>query len=268
MKKNILPFGNLIHFVFLGIIIFSSSTLSTCTDVSSDPSQSLNAGISGIVYDTSGHRLDSVRIYCLYNFNYYPTAVTKGKTDLFKVSKPDTFGFNLYQNFPNPVQNTTFLRFSLPMTCRIDLSIVDRTNGEKKYSYSDTLRDGLYQLYLNSLVDSLQLHNGPYTYTLMAKSTTGRTYYASKEMFVVSDVGAPNIITGADGIYFFDYKNTFVGDSVAVYSNEFHSIYNVILGKNITLLFERRGYYSLRSDKYLNPNILIHSDVIMIRNNQ
>jgi hypothetical protein len=268
MKKNILHLRVISHIFLVGFLILFSCVIWNCKDDPTGPTVNSHAGIQGIVYDTSGHPLDSVRIFCLYYFNYYSPANTKGKSAIFRVNKPDTFGFNLYQNFPNPVQNTTFLRFSLPIACSTNISVTDRANGEVKYSYSDSLPEGLYQLYLNNLVDSLQLHNGPYTYSIIAKSTTGITYNASKELFVVSDVGSPNATTGTDGMYFFDYKNAFVGDSVAVYTNEIYPIYNVSLGKNITLLIERRGYYTQYYETYLNPNIQIHSDIIMTRNNK
>ena len=137
-----------------------------------------------------------------------------------------------------------------------------------KYSHSDSLLDGLYQLWLPNLVDSLQLRNGPYTYALQAKSITGVTYNAAKDMFVVSDVGNPNATTGTDGRYFFSYNDAFVGDSVTIYSNEIYPEYSVILGRNVTLLFERKGYYSRYYVTYLLQDISICSDMTMIRNNQ
>ncbi len=111
MKKNILLFRFLSQIVLLVFLLLSPLTLWTCKEGPTAPNPNVYAGITGTVYDTSGTCLDSVRIFCLFNFSYYPTASTREKSLIFKINKPDTFGFNLYQNFPNPVQNTTFLRF-------------------------------------------------------------------------------------------------------------------------------------------------------------
>lgn len=270
MKRIILnfPFYKIVaQFIFISFLFFLIFSLYTCSEGPVGPVANIDAGVAGIVYDTSGHPLDSVRIYCLYSFFYNPIPM-KSQANILRISNSKKFEFNLFQNFPNPVQNSTFLRFSLPTSCSVNISITERATGKIRYTYSKSLLEGLYQLYLNNLVDSLQLPNGRYTYNIVAKSELDTEYNASKEMFVASDHGNPSDLTKTDGKYFFDYKNAFVGDSVAIFSSELIPIYNVVLGRNINLLLERRGYYSLFTSMNLSPKIQIHSDLIMTRNSQ
>lgn len=221
-----------VQIVAVYLLILLSTSLWSCKDEPTTPQESrLDVGLTGIVYDTSGQRLDSVLIYCLFQFNYYIMPRTGSYSHFFKVSKTDTFGFNLYQNFPNPIMDNTFIRFSLPDTCSTELTITDPFDDNVKYSRSEMLPDGLYQIYLSNLVDSLKLRNGTYRYTLKAKTKTGRTYNDTKKMFVVSDLGGSNCTTDANGIFFFDYKYAFVGDTVAIYRDEYSQKYSQYLGR-------------------------------------
>ena len=253
-------------FIFLSMMLGVIS-LQSCKENPVSQGPSVTAGVSGIVYDPSGAPLDSVRVYCLYSFNInYYTMSPRSRIE--KVSNADTFGFNLYQNFPNPVQNSTYLRFSIPVPCSVHIMLTDRVNNKVVYSFAESVLEGMYQVFLVDLVDSLQLHNGPYTYEFKASGTGGQQFSGSKEMFVASDLGTPNDVTTANGMYVFDFDNAFAGDSVVVYTSDLYQPYTAMLGKNVNLLFERRGYYSFTSSTYLLPTILIHSDIILTRMDQ
>ena len=268
MEKNIVFKKVLMQLVAIYLLILFSTSFWSCKDEPTAPQKpDLDVGLTGIVYDTSGHRLDSVRVYCMFQFDYYPVPSTGGTSHLTRVSKPDTFGFNLYQNFPNPVRDSTFIRFSLPDSCSTEFTITDWFSESIKYSRFDNLPDGLYQIYIRNLVDSLQLHNGTYRYTLKAKSKTGTLYTDTKKMFILSDLGEPNSTTGVDGSFFFNYKYTFVDDTVAINRVETFSMYYQRLGRVVNLLFERRGYYPEVKGATLNPYIRFTSDVIMMRRN-
>jgi hypothetical protein len=245
------------------ILLLSILLLWECNKnpVSSNPVET--PGVSGVVYDTSGHPLDSVRVYCMYVFGTINPKVNVEKP-ICRISKVDTFGFALFQNLPNPFGNSTYLRFSLPTMCLVNISITDPVDGNVKYSFDDSLFAGLYQFYLYNLVDSLQLHNGPYEYSIHANNYDSARYNASKEMFVISDVGSPNVLTGANGAYYFTYNDAFVGDSVVVNTNDLQTPYTLKLGRSILLLFERKGFQSWYNSVMLNPNLQIHSDIILI----
>ena len=232
------------------------------------------AGVSGTVYSRDGLRLDSARIYCMYVFNW-PDAYLQNNHPSSIHDNPSIvrtantgFGFDLAQNVPNPVSDSTFLRFSLPDPSTVRISITDPWNGHERYTYINHLLEGMYQLYLPDLVRSLNLRNGPYAYSMIAVSDSGSAYSASKELFVLSDHGNPNDVTGADGVYFFDYQSAFVGDSVIVNRNDFSTPYPVLLGRNVVLLVERRGYSAQPISVYLIPNVLVHADVVMGKEGQ
>ncbi len=252
--------------IFLFVLI-AVTYLESCKENPVSQGSGGAAGVSGIVYDTSGHPLDSVRVYCLYSFSIDYNMMSP-RSHIEKVNNVDTFGFNLYQNFPNPIQNSTYLRFSIPVPCSVRITLTDRVGSKVIYSFTESFLDGMYQLFLANLVDSLQLHNGPYLYEFNAIGSGGQQYSGSKEVFVVSDVGSPNGVTKADGMYFFDYDDANVGDSVVVYPNDLYQSYITTLGSNVTLLFERRGYNSAYSYAYVIPTVQLHSDIILTRTSQ
>ena len=168
--------------------------LETCKDNPVSQGSGGIAGVAGTVYDTSGHPLDSVRVYSLYSFNIGYNMMSH-RMHVDRINNVDTFGFNLYQNLPNPIQNSAYLRFSIPVPSSVSISLTDRMNGVVVYSLAESFLDGMYQLYLDNLVDSLQMHNGPYLYKFRAIGNGGQKYSGSKEVFVVSDVGRPNSVT-------------------------------------------------------------------------
>ena len=227
------------------------------------PTAQQQFGLKGTVVDSSGKGLDSVSVYCLYfSSSIPPEAASQMK--LTRISGVDTFSFKLYQNFPNPFAHSTFTRFSLPRDAAIRLSVKDRLDGSIKYIYVDTLLQGLYQVYLYHLVDTLRLRNGSYTCVLEATAAGDVRYSASMEMFVISDSGAPSATTNARGSYLFDYSNAFVGDSV-VWTSDGNYVYTVHLMSNVCLLFRRDGYRSETLNATLFPNILLQRDVVLIK---
>jgi hypothetical protein len=260
------PHVSLRCIIFLFMMI-AAIHFDSCKDNPVSQGSGNSGRVWGIVYDTSGHPLDSVRVYCLYSFNSGYMKVGP-RSHIEKVSSVDTFGFALYQNFPNPIGNSTYLRFSIPVPCSVHITLTNRRSNEVKYSYTNSFLDGMYQLFLDNLVDSLQLQNGPYTYRFSAVGSGGQQFSGSKEAFVVSDNGSPNSVTKTDGTYFFDYDNAFVGDTVVNYTSDLYSSYNTILGSNVTLLFERRGYNSFYFNATVYPTIQFRSDIVMTRTTQ
>lgn len=234
-----------------------------CSDNTVVPSASLQPfGLAGTVVDSSGKRLDSVSVYCLYYSPSIPLNAM-GSMRLARISEVDTFAFGLYQNFPNPFSHSTFTRFSLPRDAAITLTIKDQLDGSTRYTYMDTLLQGLYQLYLFRLVDSLQLRNGSYTCTLAAAAGSVR-YNATMEMFVISDSGTPSVISSANGHYLFDYAHAFVGDSL-IWTYDGTYGYTIHLTNNIFLFFRRNGYRPEILGATLFPGILLQRDVVLIR---
>lgn len=220
-------------------------------------------GLYGTVMDSSGRPLDSVRVFCLFSY-WFPPEVKGSRFGLTRLSDIDTFSFRLYQNFPNPFSQSTYLRFSLPRYCDIRLTIADRLDGSVKYVYTETLLPGFYQMYLHRLVDSLRLRNGPYTYTLWVNIGQGIHYQATRQMFVISDSGMPNSVSNVRGQYFFDYREAFIGDSVW-YSYNGEDVYPYRLYNSVTLLVQRRGYVRRTFLVDIYPTILLRRDIVLIR---
>jgi hypothetical protein len=238
--------------------------VTACTDNGTGPtSDKRHYGLTGSVVNSNGEALDSVTVRCLYTEMSIPPN-TVGKMRLNRISGVDTFAFRLYQNFPNPFSHSTFVRFSLPKAAAIGLSLIDRLDGLTKYTLMDSLSEGLYQVYLYRLVDSLQLRNGPYNCILEARAAGGVRYTASAEMFVISDSGAASFTTDKRGWYVFDYAQAFVGDSLK-WTSDGTNVYTYYLTNTVLLLFQRRGFKSEVIYSTLFPNLLLSRDVVLIK---
>lgn len=247
---------------YLFILIFFYFLLS-CSDVLCPPDNiEIDSGIKGIVTDTLGQPLENVDVFCLYYFSYLPNEVTQSFS-LQKTSKIDSFAFNLAQNFPNPFSNSTFLRFSLPDKSSVDFKIINRISNKTVYKFSKELNGGYFQYYLKNIVDSLNLLNGPYSYTLNAQLKDGILYSDKKELFIISDKGRPNSITDSQGKYVFDYRYTFVGDSVIVNDRKEY-LHSINLTNSVYLLFKKNGYYPKTIRVTLYPDVVLTNDIILI----
>lgn len=250
----------LIHKLILCGLLFCI-TFSCSDNIVNEPRESY--GVSGIVVDTAGKPIADVRIYCLYFYSYYPIYQYLDKEN-FNFFTPGSFDFELKQNFPNPVQNSTFIRFSLPYDCEIKLTIKNKISGQIVYSLTGNYTYGLYQQYLGDIVSNLQLENGNYIVTLAAKGSSGQELIAQKNLFVVSALGQPNAKTEKNGLYFFDYQKAFISDTVFMTYVEDYPYPRQISNK-VYLYFIKEGYYPSIVGVDLIPNFLLRRDVILYK---
>ncbi len=219
-----------------------------------------NYGLTGRVLDKSGNIIPGVKIYCLFNYHYFPNPEIPDL--LFKNTKVDSFGYALEQNFYNPVYNSTFLRYSLASDADVELVIRERNTGLIKYTYSDYQYYGLYQHYLNKIVDSLQLENGSYFISLKVSENGVTQFQDEKKMYVISELGTPNAISDENGRYFFDYKKATISDTV-FYTVDGQNIHPQVITNYINFIFKKDGYLPETINTELYQDILLGRDVIL-----
>lgn len=246
----------LIAFLFTLIIMIS---LSSCDNSPSGPNDD-SYGLTGRVVDTAGHPIAGAEIYCLYYYSYIPTSQLD-KSSLKKVTVDSVF--QLYQNIPNPFSESTFIRFYLPAPASIKLTVTEKSSGAIKYTLQNNLKDGLFQIYLNHLVMNNQLKNGVYKYSLTAKDLSGNTYSAEKELLVINDSSAANVITDNNGNYFFNYENIFEGDTI-VTTSDGGFYYSTVLTSDVNLMIVKDGYIPKLIHVTLYPDILLRQDIVMV----
>ncbi len=244
--------------VFISIILIMYS----CNDNPTGPGND-NAGIVGTIMDTAGHPLDSVQIYCLYYYYNVPVS-PYDKISINRNQIADSSVFTLYQNIPNPFNESTYIRFYLPSSSQIKLTLSDKITGETVYDYKDSKQAGLYQIYLDRIVMYKNLRNGLYKYSLTAKDNNGKIFSADKEMLIINDSSQGNSTTDNNGYYHFYYNNIFEGDSV-ISTRDGYFYYSNTLTNTVNLELKRRGYNSKIVSVTLYPNLLLRQDFVMIK---
>ncbi|MBU2508689.1 MAG: hypothetical protein KJ799_18505 [Bacteroidetes bacterium] len=251
-----------LFYPMMSLIFIMSHFLMSCNQDSFIVSVESGNGIRGVVRDTSGKALKDVKVFCLFYSYTIPVNLSISAV-IERLSNREDFAFNLEQNFPNPFSNSTFLRFSLPTKAFVNLELIDKINNEIVYEFSDSLQAGYYQHYLRNIVDSLQLKNGAYLYTLNALVANDTNYSDTKELFIISNKSAPNSITNVHGQYEFNYNQIFEGDSVVVkFANNY--TYTINLTNMVNILFEKEGYEPKIIPSTLYPNFVLDHDVVLI----
>jgi hypothetical protein len=255
-----------IRFIIILVILLLGNG---CYDSSTSPiAEGGQTGLEGNIVDSTGNPIVRANIFCLYYLNYVPVSpVQLAKTDDF-INNITVFDFYLYQNFPNPFSSSSYIRFTLPQECEIELKIREKNTLKTIFQYHEVLPYGIYQLYLDNIVDSLNFRNGVHIYTLQAKGKDGKEYSSERALFIISNLGKPNATSNINGEYFFDYKQAFVGDSVVVNPDGSSNYsYTIILDNNINLLIEKEGYISKIVNIDLYPEILLRHDIVLMKEN-
>lgn len=222
-------------------------------------------GIKGKVTDSTGAALSDVKVCLTFYNNYFPddsvNSAVVNKIRLSKISSTKSYPSQLYQNFPNPVINKTFFRFSIPSEGEVSFKITDKLTKSVVYSYTDNLVGGLYQMERN-LRDSLKLKNGLYSYTLNFKSKTGESFSDTKELFLLSSQSNPNATSDTKGNYFLPYESIFDGDTVIVKRDEYTGQVKV-LGNVVYIQFQKEGYSTTVIQAFLFKDNLLEKNIVM-----
>jgi hypothetical protein len=248
--------------IFLISILIDLSISSCVGDIT--PPTELPFGLSGRVVDTSGVPLSNVQIYCLFNFSYAPNSLSD--ISFRNKTKVDSFSYLLEQNYPNSVYNSTYIRFSLPSTNRVTISVIQKSTGIEMFNYTNDFDYGLYQYPLINFVTNHQLTNGRYDIYLRADQNGQIKYQANRPMFVISDSGKPNIVTNGSGSYVFNYNDACIGDTLFWTQSGFN-IDTTYISNYVYLLFRKEGYYPETRQFDLFPGLTFSQDVIMTKEN-
>jgi len=105
--------------------------------------------------------IKNLLVNSIYNLIGSPVSVSQINSEI-------PSGFLLEQNFPNPFNSSTVIKFSLPEPTFAEVSIFDITGKEVNNTFKDFLNPGTYQIKLN-LND---LSSGVYIYKLQTEKFT------------------------------------------------------------------------------------------------
>lgn len=97
-------------------------------------------------------------------------------------NKVNVNNFSLSQNFPNPFNPATVIRFDIPERSYIRLVIYDLLGSEIANLVDEEKNEGIY----NELFDATNLPSGVYVYSLIVQSADGKNVFSdNKKMMLV-----------------------------------------------------------------------------------
>ncbi len=216
-------------------------------------------GVNGKVLDITGKPISNVSVHYLFNYNYVPH-YSPPLTNA--TSSVDSFGFNFYQNFPNPVSDSLFFRFSIAEDMDIELTFTDLASGVTVYTIAGFYVYGFYQHYFDHFVSSNNLVNSCYLVKFRALKNGIPKYEASKKLTILSVLSKPNTTSNDQGIYSFEYKNASIGDTIFS-TIDGNNILSLEITNKIYLLFKKEGYLPEIIQVDLYPDLLLSRDVVL-----
>jgi len=89
--------------------------------------------------------------------------------------------FSLRQNFPNPFNPSTKIRFEIPKQSQVKLSVFDITGRLIETLMDEPLGTGNYELQWNGQ----RFSSGVYFYRLIVSSNEGKTFTETKKMLMI-----------------------------------------------------------------------------------
>ncbi len=88
---------------------------------------------------------------------------------------------SLQQNFPNPFNGSTVIRFAVEKTSDVTITVYDLTGREVTTLVNETKQAGMFSVgFSNAAVAS-----GTYFYRMIARSPEGKTTVDTKKMIVL-----------------------------------------------------------------------------------
>jgi photosystem II stability/assembly factor-like uncharacterized protein len=114
------------------------------------------------------------------NGDIYNT-VTGGLTSITQINSNQNKDFSLYQNFPNPFNSTTLIKFRIQSYSRVILKIFNTLGQEIEILYNQVLKSGEY----SKVFDGANLNSGVYFYTLELQNNINYRYYTETKKFLI-----------------------------------------------------------------------------------
>jgi len=131
------------------------------------PAQILNISLH---FAPSGVALVSSKLSIYSNASTSPDTVHLSGNGLLTAIEPDGYsqgGYSLYQNFPNPFNGSTTIRFNLPEQSSVHLDIYDSQGKVLKTLVNEVLNPGVHDAFLR--INEIA---GTYFYQIKARSTS------------------------------------------------------------------------------------------------
>jgi len=131
------------------------------------PTQILNISLH---FAPSGVALVSSKLSIYSNASTSPDTVHLSGNGLLTAIEPDGYsqgGYSLYQNFPNPFNGSTTIRFNLPEQSSVQLDIYDSQGKVLKTLVNEVLNPGVHDAFLK--INEIA---GTYFYQIKARSTS------------------------------------------------------------------------------------------------
>ena len=132
--------------------------------------------LPGIAADVSDNLLIACTVNDNVSLNYKTIKYSQIITGVIPISNELPDIYSLYQNFPNPFNPSTVIKFSIPNSGKTELKVFDSKGSEVKELLNENLNAGSYEFRF----DAAGLPSGAYFYTLLTPD-----FNATKKMILI-----------------------------------------------------------------------------------
>ncbi len=147
---------------------------------SNDSLRGMGTSTTGKDYNFKDNKVISGKTY---NYKIQSVSTTGAATDLktFSITVDIPTAYSLYQNFPNPFNPSTTIRFNLKQSSTVTLEIYNVLGQRMEYWNYGMMDAGRY----DKLVSMSALSSGVYYYRIMAQGTDGRRFVSVKKLVLM-----------------------------------------------------------------------------------
>ena len=158
---------------FTGTVIFDSDTITTTSKKISGLSYNYHYYWRVTALNDAGNLSDTSSTFI------FTTAANVTEVEGSKSVIPDRYA--LFQNFPNPFNPTTVIRYALPADSRINIVVYNILGQEIRELLNNTETAGYHEVIFNAN----NLASGIYFYRIMAVSTDNKKEFVDTKKFIL-----------------------------------------------------------------------------------
>jgi hypothetical protein len=238
--------------LFFGLFVTQLVLLLSCGDRSTTGPNGRTTRLYGLVTDIDGNALEDVGIHLIFSFedqiSLSPSSDDITHHGAAPQMPPPPSEFKLYQNFPNPFNPETTIRFDLPLAVHVSLVVLDIMDREILRLVDSDLEAGAYvRTWDGTNQDGQHVSNGVYTYQIVAEE-----FSEEKQMCLnmldpehIRSLGSlPVMNTDHQGRFMLEYSSVPLGETI-LHTDEQGEALGELVISDVSVVLIKEGFLSV-----------------------